>query len=167
VLFGLYLDKRRHLILDEPVERALCALTGAREQAASETKSDDCGEGHPATVSGSARPLRALEHALAQHVEVTFGEIELGWVGALEEVDEHAREPRVPGRCAVSRHVRAGRSRTPPRADFRSEPEAVSTGNLRVLRPAERLALRAREERAGHGLIRRTGTVLPTPYAAA
>ncbi len=33
-----------------------------------------------------------LEHTLAQHVQVLVGELELGWVGALDEVDEHAGE---------------------------------------------------------------------------
>ena len=42
--------------------------------------------------SRSARSPRALEHALAQHVQVAVGELEFGWVGVLDEVDEHAGE---------------------------------------------------------------------------
>jgi hypothetical protein len=46
---------------------------------------------------------------------------------------------------------------------FYSEPEDVATGDIRVLRPAQAVAIRAFEEAAGHGLIQRSGTVHTPP----
>ena len=167
MLFGLYLDKRRHLILDEPFERALCALTGAREQAASETKSDDSAKATRPRSLGQ-RDLFARLSMRSRSMPRSRSEKSNSAGSVLSRKSMSTRANRASQVAALSRatcaqaahELRLGRISG-------GEPEAVSTGDLRVLRLAERLALRAREELAGHGLIRRTGTVLPTPYAAA
>lgn len=45
--------------------------------------------------------------------------------------------------------------------DYFSEPEDITTGELRILRPARSISNRVFEEVAGHDLYRRTGTVPP------
>jgi hypothetical protein len=63
--------------------------------------------------------------------------------------------------CAQAAHLlRLGPS-------YLSEPEDLATGDIRVLRPATRVAVSAHEEAAGFGLVRRSGTVYTPPEAPA